>query len=200
MHLSDDLAPGCFGSALAYSAEETICSACSFAVTCEEKVKQRRQYIFERLLETDKQQAKRFARAHGVTVTEKTVTNEQKPTTSAQEVKKAITAPKTEKRATLTKKAREQLQRLERASIDLAELRHGRNPFATTPSANWLMLLCDALRKRDCSRSELNDLLQSGTDMSQKSIQSHLSIARSLLTATNVIDPTVGDSFVVRRV
>lgn len=119
MSETDDLAPGCFGSALTYNASHPICSSCIFAAKCAPESLQRLENLRDQF---------------GIKM----------PKRKTLPVSSQVTEEGLQMVGEVPVKVAEFLQRCDRSGIKITEaLRQGRNPFEKKPA--FMKLACHLL-------------------------------------------------------
>ena len=166
-------APGCYGSALAFDIEQSVCRRCAFATSCQ----------------TLHQENLAALRARFGIVAK------PKPAAPPPEADKINPAT-----MMLPKKVREHIERIERAGIKITDkLRAGENPFPTSGFA-FLRVACHLLLNlpKPVDQKLLTFALEAKLNWRHDLANAHARMALQVLTHVGAVDELEG-KFVLRR-
>jgi hypothetical protein len=153
-----NFAPGCFGSALAYQADNTACQNCKFKEACFP--------LHEANLATLREK---------LHVPNRYKVRERKP---EEVIQQGLDVPK---------KVRDMAAKLDKADLRVIErLRKGENPFAGFSA--YLKIAAHVLLKRSASQELLTKVYLSATKMSPDSANSHARMAIQCLVHIGAVD------------
>lgn len=161
-------APGCYGSALTYSADGPECRSCMFAATCKPLSLERRTALRAKLGIPDRAPVPAKVRTQ--------------PASDGASLM-----------STLPKKVGEAVQRIERMGVKVTEaLRQGVNPFTTKPA--FLRLTCHLLLRMPdgFDRQSLKHGLMRKLDWSEGTASSHAAQAFQILVALGAAEEING--------